>query len=130
MVVTATRWHAVPAGDEAVTGGESRSSRRFGKRLMFPCFLPFTLHHDAQRAMMAQAQRAESRGNDMTPQERHYARLGRAEHQKQAERLPEPAGYDWRAVAAASAAILIGVVAGEVSTAWIAEQAERAVQTQ
>lgn len=67
----------------------------------------------------------------MTPQERHYARLGMAERQRPAERQPEPQqGHEWRLVTACCAAILIGVVVGEISIAWIADQAAKAVQTQ
>lgn len=67
----------------------------------------------------------------MTPQERHYARLGMAERQRPAQRQPEPRqGCEWRLVAACCAAILIGMVVGEMSIAWIADQAGRAVQTQ
>lgn len=65
----------------------------------------------------------------MSPQERHYARLGRAEHQP-APRQDDAQTHDWRFIAAACATILIGIVAGEISTAWIADQAGKAVQTQ
>lgn len=66
----------------------------------------------------------------MTPQERHYARLGKPEPQIKPQRREEASAYDWRFIAAACATILIGIVAGEISTAWIADRAEQAVQRQ
>ncbi len=65
----------------------------------------------------------------MTPQERHYARLGRPE-QNHAQHQAEPERHDWRFIAAACATILIGIVAGEISTAWISDQAAQAVERQ
>lgn len=66
----------------------------------------------------------------MTPQERHYARLGmeeRADHAKARDLEAAHSRHLLRMVIMVSAAILVGSIAGDLATGWIEDQAAAAV---